>query len=125
MGPQDASVLTNEEKKRALEAVNLIKEKRTGKIKGRTCANGSKQKRYLKRGETISSPTVSLEAMTGTLAIDIKEDRDVAIFNVPGAYLQAEMPKEKKLLMKYMYYMKNFDKVTKCLVLSLYTYIGV
>ena len=38
--------------------------------------------------------------MTATLAIDIKEDRDVAIFDVPGAYLQAEMPKEKKLLMK-------------------------
>jgi len=100
VGPQDASLLTEEEKRRALEAVNLIKEKRTGKIKGRTCANGSKQKRYLKRGETISSPTVSLEAMTGTMAIDIKEDRDVAIFDVPGAYLQAEMPKEKKLLLK-------------------------
>jgi hypothetical protein len=99
-GKQDATELTYEEKKRALEAVNLIKEKRSGIIKGRTCANGSKQKRYLKRGETISSPTVSTEALMGTLAIDIKEGRDVAIFDVPGAYLQAEMPKEKKVLMK-------------------------
>ena len=81
--------------------MNLIKKKRCGKIKGRTCANGSKQKRYLKHGESISSPTVSLEAIIGTLLIDAHEGRDVAIFDVPGAYLQAEMPKEKKLLMKF------------------------
>jgi hypothetical protein len=99
-GQQDANELTYEEKKKALEAVNLIKEKRNGIIKGRTCADGSKQKRYLKRGETISSPTVSTEALMGTLAIDIKEGRDIAIFDVPGAYLQAEMPKDKKVLMK-------------------------
>jgi hypothetical protein len=99
-GKQDPNELTFEDKKRALEAVNLIKEKRSGIIKGRTCANGSKQKRYLKRGETISSPTVSTEALMATLAIDIKEGRDVAIFDVPGAYLQAEMPKDKKVLMK-------------------------
>ena len=32
----------------------------------------------------------------GTLLIDAHEDRDVAIFDDPGAYLQAEMPKKKK-----------------------------
>jgi len=95
------SKITNDEKRRALEAVNLIKKKRCGKIKGRTCADGSKQKRFLKHGESISSPTVSLEAIVGTLLIDVHKDRDVAIFDVPGAYLQAEMPKEKKLLMKF------------------------
>ena len=97
----DAKSLTREEKRKALEAVNLIKKKRCGKIKGRTCANGSKQKRYLKHGETILSPTVSLEAIIGTLLIDANEGRDVAIFDVPGAYLQAEMPSEKKLLMVF------------------------
>ena len=40
--------ITFEEKRGALDAVNLIKKKRSGKSKGRTCANGSKQKRYLK-----------------------------------------------------------------------------
>ena len=43
--------ITMEERKRALEAVNLKKKKRSGKIKGRTCADGSIQKRYLKHGE--------------------------------------------------------------------------
>ncbi len=33
VGPHDASVLTDNEKRRALEAVNLIKEKRTGNLK--------------------------------------------------------------------------------------------
>ena len=36
--------LTDEQKRNALNAVNLIKEKRCGKIKGRTCANGSTQR---------------------------------------------------------------------------------
>jgi hypothetical protein len=95
------STISWEEKKQALEAVNLIKKKRCGKIKGWTCANSSKQKKYLKHGETISSPTVSNEALLGTLVIDVLEERDVAIFNVPGAYLQAKMPKEKNMLMKF------------------------
>ena len=37
----------------------------------------------------------------GTLLIDANKGRDVAIFDAPGAYLQAEMPREKKLLMKF------------------------
>jgi hypothetical protein len=44
---------------------------------------------------------VSNEALLGTLVIDALEERDVAIFDVPGAYLQAEMPKEKNMLMKF------------------------
>ena len=42
----DPKNITMEERKRALEAVNLIKKKRCGKLKRRTCADGSKQKRY-------------------------------------------------------------------------------
>ena len=97
----DPRDLTLEDKKRALEAVNLIKKKKCGKFKGRTCANGKKQKKYLKHGESIASPTVSLEAIIGTLLIEVREGRDVAIFDVPGAYLHAEMPGDKKLLMVF------------------------
>ena len=98
--PQDPSKLTREEKSRALEAVNLIKEKRNGKIKGRTCADGSKQKHYLKDGEDFTSPTISLEALFTTMLIDIFEGRDIATFDIPGAYLHAEMPEEKQILLK-------------------------
>ena len=46
--PVLATSLTPDMKRRALEAVNLIAEKRCGTIKGRTCADGSKQHRYLR-----------------------------------------------------------------------------
>ena len=40
--PIDPNTLTSDEKRKALSAVNLIKEKRDGKLKGRTCADGRK-----------------------------------------------------------------------------------
>ena len=55
---------------------------------------------YLKENESVSSPTVPLEAFTATLVIDAKEGRDVGIFDVPGAFLQADMPKEKHITKK-------------------------
>ena len=53
--------LSAEDKEKSLNAVNLIKQKRDGTIKGRTCADGSKQKRYLGKDASFASPTVSLE----------------------------------------------------------------
>ena len=58
--PVDATSLTPIEKKKALPAVNLIKRKRNGILKGRSCVNGSRQRQYLKEGESVSSPTASL-----------------------------------------------------------------
>ena len=98
--PADAKSLTHEDKRKALEAVNIIAEKRCGKIKGRTCADGSKQRKYLKQDESIASPTVGLESLICTLIIDAYEGRTVGIFDVPGAYLHAEIPKGKTVLMK-------------------------
>ena len=98
--PINPDGLTEDEKTQALEAVNLIKQKRNGKIKGRTCANGSKQRKYVKEGEIPSSPTASLESIMATLIIDTYEKRYVAIADVPDAYLHAEMPEGKVVLMK-------------------------
>lgn len=82
-----------------MESVNLIKKKRCGRIKGRTCANGSRQRQFLKDGESVASPTVALESLLSTWVIDAFEGRDIATFDVPGAYLHAEMPKDKRILM--------------------------
>jgi len=68
-------------------------------LKGRTCANGKKQKLFLKENESYSSPTVSLEGLLASLVIDVVEKRNVAIFDVPGAYLHAKMPDDKRTLM--------------------------
>ena len=89
--PTDSNSLTSTEKKKALRAVNLIKEKWNGDIKGRSCVDGSKQRRYLKQDESMSSPTASLESLLVTLLVDAYEDRDVATYDVPGAYLQASL----------------------------------
>eukprot|EP00957_Ditylum_brightwellii_P206413 15348324-Ditylum_brightwellii.AAC.1 len=60
-------------KKKALDEVNLIEVKRDGQIKGRTCANGSKQLQYLKYGDGIASLTVSIEGLITTMVITAYE----------------------------------------------------
>ena len=87
--PTDANTLSIEEKRKALRAINLIKEKRKGTLKGRTCDDGSSQRQYLKQDESVASPTVSLESILTTLLVDVHEGRQVAIFDVPEACLQA------------------------------------
>ena len=91
--------ITPEQMKRVMEIVNLIKKKRNGVMKGRCCLNGSKQKKFLNELESIASPTVSLEAILLTLGVDIFENRDVAVFDVPGAYLHVLMPEDKDVIM--------------------------
>ena len=89
--PTDVKSLTALERKKALRAVNLIKEKRSGDIKGRTCVNGSGQRKYLKQDESVASPTAALESLIVTLLIDAYEERDVAVYDVPGSYLHATL----------------------------------
>jgi hypothetical protein len=83
-----AGELTKSQKRAALRAISVIKEKRYGKIKGRTVANGRPQKSLYTKDET-SSPTVSTDALMMSVMIDACEDRDVAIADVTGAYLHA------------------------------------
>ena len=83
-----------------IEALNLIKKKIYGTIKGIICTNGSEQRRYFSERESIASPTVSLEALFTTLITDIYEERDVATFDVSGAYLHAKMTEGKTILLK-------------------------
>jgi hypothetical protein len=45
--PIHADDITTIEKKRALESLIFLTEKRDGTIKGRTCANGSTQRGYI------------------------------------------------------------------------------
>ena len=52
----------------------FLKEKRDGSIKARGCADGRTQRIYTNK-EDASSPTVSIEAMVLSCAIDAKESR--------------------------------------------------
>ena len=90
MEPVAADSLTYAEKKKALEYLMFLKEKRTGKIKGRGCADGRKQRVYTAK-EEASSPTVSIESIMLTSVIDALEGRHVATADIPGAFMQADM----------------------------------
>eukprot|EP00957_Ditylum_brightwellii_P054951 4164505-Ditylum_brightwellii.AAC.1 len=82
--------LTEAQKHDALRAIMFLKEKRCGRIKGRTCADGRKQRETIAK-EDAASPTVAPESVIITSVIDAKEGRDVATTDIPGAYLNAEM----------------------------------
>ena len=81
--------LTREQKRNALRVISVIKEKRCGKLKGRTVADGRPQHALYHKMET-SSPTVSTNALVLSLMIDAYECRDVATADVEGAYLHAD-----------------------------------
>ena len=95
----DASTLTAQQKQAALRAINLIKEKRSGKLKGRVVADGRPQRSLYTKSET-ASPTVSTDALIVTIIVDAHERRDVATADVAGAYLHAVM--EDFVTMKFV-----------------------
>ena len=99
LGILNPDMLTHEQKRDALRAINLIKIKRDGNVKGRTCADGSSQRKYVPR-EEATSPTIALKSIMALLLINAYEERDVAIFDVPGAYLHADVPKTKFAILK-------------------------
>jgi hypothetical protein len=68
----------------------FLKKKRSGRIKGRGCADGRKQRIHTKK-EDASSPTVAIESVMLSCVIDAEEDRDVAIIDIPGAFMQVDM----------------------------------
>jgi hypothetical protein len=82
--------LTPAQRKHVLRAVNVIKEKRCGKLKGRHCADGSIQRDWYDKHDT-SSPTLSIDSLFLSLLIDAREGRDVATADIAGAYLNADM----------------------------------
>jgi hypothetical protein len=85
--------LTNKQKRKALKYLMFLKEKRCGRIKGRGCADGRKQHLYKTKEET-SSPTVSIEAVLFSCMIDAMEDCNVAMLDIPGAFMQAMIDEE-------------------------------
>ena len=77
----------------ALCAINLIKEKRCRKLKGSTREDGRPQRCYTTK-EDVSSPTIYLEDIFTSIIIDAHEGIYVAIFDLPGAYLNDDTSKE-------------------------------
>jgi hypothetical protein len=86
--PKLADELTNNDKKNALASLIFLKEKRNGDIKATSCANGSKQREHIAK-EKAAAPTVALDSVFVTAAIDAKEHRKVVSIDILGAFLHA------------------------------------
>jgi Reverse transcriptase (RNA-dependent DNA polymerase) len=98
--PVNVRDLTQDQCKRALRAITLIKEKRSGKIKGRTVVDGRGQRAYID-SDDATSPTVCTESLLISMSIDGKEKRDVATCDIEGAYLNASMEGEETVIVVY------------------------
>ena len=79
--------MTKDERRKALESLIFLVEKKDGRIKARHCANGSKQRQWMDSDEA-ASPTVMTESVMLTATIEAQEQRDVATFDIPNAFIQ-------------------------------------
>lgn len=74
----------------------FLKQKRDGKIKGRTVAGGNKQRDYISKKDASSS-TVATESVLLSCIIDAKENRDVAIIDILNAFVQTKIEDKKDM----------------------------
>jgi hypothetical protein len=88
--PKKANMLTQEEKSKSLNYLMFLKQKRSGRIKGRGCANGRKQ-RLCNTKEETSAPTVATESLFLSCTIDAKERRTAVTSGIPGAFMQMDV----------------------------------
>jgi len=86
-------------KKKAIRYLMFLKEKHNGTIKARGCTDVRLQKEYMAKADT-SLPKVSLEAMMMSCAINMKENRYVAVTDLPCAFLHADMKEEVHMLLE-------------------------
>lgn len=96
--PIDAGTLTSDDKRATLASLLFLKKKRDGKIKARACADRREQRETTAQDEAVS-PTVSIESVFVTATIDAKEGQDVAVIDLPGAFLHADC--DEFVLMKF------------------------
>jgi hypothetical protein len=75
----------------------FLKQKWDEKIKGITVAGGNKQRDYISK-EDASSPTVTTESVLLSCIIDVKEERDVTVVDIPNAFVQTRVKNEKDMV---------------------------
>ena len=98
--PMDASTMTKDERAADLVAsVLFITEKHNGDIKARQCVDGRKQCGTIEN-EDVASPTVSLERIMLTVAIEAYERCHISMIDLPGAFLQADTNEDVNMMLK-------------------------
>ena len=91
--PKNAGEMTRDDTRGALQYLMFLKQKRCGRIKGRGCADGRKQREHTPK-DAATSPTVAIESVVLSCIIGAKERRDGATADIPGAFMQADMDED-------------------------------
>jgi hypothetical protein len=86
--------LSADEKSKILKSHMFIVRKQSGETKARLVGSGNKQRDYLSK-EDSSSPTAATELVLLTSIVDAAENRDVAIVDIPNAFIQTWVENEK------------------------------
>ncbi len=88
------SELTAEQQAKILQSHLFIGQMRTGETKARMVTGGNTQCGHVTK-EELSSPTVSTEAVLSTSIVDAREGRDVAVVDIPNAFIQTKVDDAK------------------------------
>jgi hypothetical protein len=94
--PKHWRELIQVQRQTVLESHMFLKQKHDGDIKGRTVSGGNKQRDYISK-EDASSPTAATEAVLFSFIIDAEEGRDMAVVDVPNAFVQTRVENEKDM----------------------------
>jgi len=96
--PVNPKDLSKQQKNRALNYLMFLRKKRDGSVKGRGCADRRKQRIW--NTSDLSAPTVSIEAVFLSCAIDAKEGWEVATCDIPSAFLQTPADKDDEMIIR-------------------------
>jgi hypothetical protein len=99
--PVKAASLTPTERQTALKSLMNIVEKRNGRVRACAVADGSRERRqpgYKK--ENRAFPTIVTDSIMITATINNHKRRDVATFDIPGAFLHAYNNKDTFMLLR-------------------------
>ena len=92
--PVNHRSISKKEYEKVLESHLFLKQKCDESIKGRMVAGGNKQRGTIDR-EDAASPTAALESVLMTSTIDAAEERDVAVINIPNAFIQTRIKNDE------------------------------
>ena len=92
--PINPKTLSKNEYEKVLESHLFLKQKRDQSIKGRMVTNGNKQRGHVEKTDA-TPPTAALESVLLTSTIDAKEGRDVAIIDIPNAFVTTRIEKKR------------------------------
>jgi hypothetical protein len=94
--PKHWRELSQVQRQTVLESHMFLKQKRDRKIKGRTVTSGNTQRDYISK-EDASWPTAATESVLLSCIIDAEEEQDVAVVDIPNAFVQTRVENEKDM----------------------------